>query len=183
MARRFGVLAVAIVALGTAALAKNAPAPSGEPPAAFRSLLDCRTITEPGARLACYDKQVGEIADAQQKHDLVVVDRQQMRDARRGLFGFSIPRLAIFGGGDSDKDKKDEPEFTRIETTIDTAHQNGEGKWVITLADGAQWLQIDSVDLVRTPKAGMKIAIRKATMGSYFANIADQTAIRMRRLS
>jgi hypothetical protein len=166
--------------LAAAAVAKRAPLPDEQPPATIRGLLDCRAIAAPDARLACYDKQAGALADAEQKHDLVVVDRQQIRDARRSLFGFTLPKLAIFGGGD--KNRPEEPEFTQIETTIGGAHQNGEGKWVITLADGAQWIQIDDRDPLRSPAPGMKISIRKASLGSYFANVDGQTAMRMHRV-
>ena len=53
-------------------------------------------------------------------------------------------------------------------------------KSVIIIEDGAKWVQIDT-NAVRTPKSGMPIRIRRATMGSYFANIAGRPAIRMRR--
>jgi hypothetical protein len=34
---------------------------------------------------------------------------------------------------------------------------------------------------IRTPKVGMKIRIREAAMGSYFANIEGRPGVRVRR--
>ena len=70
-------------------------------PEIFRKLIDCRTVTENVARLACYDAQVAKLDEAESRNELVVVDKEQVRKARKGLFGLTLPDLGgVFGGGD-----------------------------------------------------------------------------------
>ena len=106
----------------------------------------------------------------------MVVDRAQIRTARRSLFGLTLPRLNIFGNGDSEDDEA----FTTLETTIDGVFRARPGNWGVILKDGARWVQIDSRS-IRAPRPGQPIRIRQAAMGSYLANINNQTAVRMRR--
>ena len=55
------------------------------------------------------------------------------------------------------------------------------GKYRLTVEGGAVWVQIDGVGTVREPRAGQKINIKAAAMGSYFAKIEGQRPFRMRR--
>lgn len=147
-------------------------------PEVFGKLIDCRGITDATARLACYDERVDALDAAERRNDVVVVDRGQVRQARRSLFGLTLPRLSIFGGDD---DKQEGEGFTQIETTISRAYVNSNSRWVVILADGARWVQVDNKSPAREPQPGDKIRIRRAAMGSFFANINDRIAIRMRR--
>ena len=117
------------------------------------------------------------MAEAQSKGDLVTMDRQQVRRAKRSLFGLALPDLGVFGGNDSlDGDR------TQLETTIKSARQNADGKWTFELAEGGRWIQLDSRRFIVDPKAGHPIRIRQAAMGSYLANVNKQVAIRVRRI-
>src|SRR5579864_7763283 len=78
-----GILAAA-VAIGGA----KAPQPAGSPPAVVQSLLDCRKLSDSAERLACYDKAAAAMASATTSGDLVALDREQRRAARRQAFGF-----------------------------------------------------------------------------------------------
>ena len=179
---RFGAT-VAVLALILSAGEGGAKARDDAPaarPELFRKLVDCRSVADSAARLACYDTTVSALDAAEQKRELVVVDKGQVRTARRSLFGFALPNLSIFGGGDAE-DKKEAEEFSSIETKIRSAYRNAAGRWVITIDEGAQWLQIDSRDLAREPRAGLPIKISKAALGSYFAKVDGQIAIRMKR--
>jgi hypothetical protein len=100
--------------------------------------------------------------------------------ARKGLFGLTLPDLGLFGGKDAEEKDPDQEGISKIESTIRSAGQNAEGNWVITLEDGAKWVQTEAKS-IRTPKPGQPIRIRKAALGSFFANIDGQTAIRMKR--
>jgi hypothetical protein len=71
-------------------------------------------------------------------------------------------------------------EVNEIESIIASARVNPAGKLMLTLEDGARWVQIDS-NKFRLPKAGLPVKIRRAAMGSFFANIDGRPAIRMRR--
>lgn len=147
-------------------------------PAVFEKLLGCRSVKDSAARLACFDKQVAEMDAAARNAELVVVDRGEIRNTRKSLFGLTLPSLGIFGN--SEAERREAKAFTEIESTIRSARISGY-RWSVILEDGARWVQIDSKSLARDPKAGQQIRIRKAALGSFFANIDGQTAIRMRR--
>ncbi|PLR23696.1 hypothetical protein SGCZBJ_15350 [Caulobacter zeae] len=109
--------------------------------------------------------------------DIVVLDRQKVETVKREAFGFNLPKLDLFGG------KGEKPEaLDRVEGVAKQAWQNGTGGWTIVLEDGAKWDQVGRDPVRRAPKPGSKIAIRKASMGSFFLNIDGQTAIRARRV-
>jgi hypothetical protein len=152
--------------------------PEGRPPV-FEALINCRSIAGAEERLACYDAKVAAIDAAEKNKELVLADKESMKEARRGLFGFSLPKLRLFGNGDGD----DAEEEAELVTKVDSAYQKSPGKWTIVLDGGARWSQIDTQVLPRSPARGMEIKIRKASMGSYFANVGGQRAIRMMRVN
>lgn len=176
------LLAFALLAgacLSTPLLAqKKGALPEGRPPV-FEALINCRAITGAEERLACYDAKVAAIDTAEKNKELVLADKESMKEARRGLFGFSLPKLRLFGNGDGD----DAEEEAELVTKVDSAYQKTPGKWTIVLDGGARWAQIDTQVLPRNPSRGMEIKIRKASMGSYFANVGGQRAIRMMRVN
>jgi len=169
------ILIWTILLAGAAAPAAAQPALQ-ERPEALTRVTGCRAIQSSAERLACYDESVAALDAAQSSNQLVVVDRSQIRRARRSIFGLTLPDLDIFSGGDDE-----EEEVATLETTIRSATQNGFGKWIVILADGARWIQVDTRELARDPRPGDTIRIRRAAMGSYLANIGRQIAIRMRR--
>ncbi|MFO6445816.1 hypothetical protein ACLBKU_01605 [Erythrobacter sp. NE805] len=158
----------------TAALAAGAAFAQDqrEVPAALKEVLDCRAIAEREARLDCYDKQVSLLEAARTRDDLIVVDREQVQEAKRGLFGLTLPQLKLFSRGG-------EEEVSEVESTIAAIRYDPAGKFVFILKDGAKWVQSDT--RVVRPKVGDTIRIRKAAMGSFLANINGATAIRVRR--
>lgn len=170
----------------TAALLAMSCWPSGAPaakdppprPALFQQLVDCRAIADNAARLTCYDAQVAKLDEAERASDVVVVDRAEIKKARKGLFGLSLPDLgSIFGGK---KDGDPEPELTEIESTVRAAAIGAGGKLTVIIADGARWVQTDT-KAMRVPKAGTPVKIRKAAMGSFFMNIDDRPGIKVMR--
>ena len=177
MSLRLVIPAALLCCLAVAASAQR-PRAQAERPQALSRVVQCRTIASQDERLACYDREVAAMEAAEASGQLVAMDRQQIRRTRRSLFGLSLPDLGIFGD-----DNDDEDEASRIESTVRSATQNANGKWIIELADGARWLQTDSRNLNFPPRPGQPIRIRRAAMGSYLANVNNQTAIRMRRIN
>ncbi len=149
-------------------------------PELFQKLIDCRAITDATARLACFDTQVANLDAAETRQDVVIVDKAQVKKAKRTLFGLTLPTLAIFGGKNDDKPGAADQSDEAIETVIKSAYVNRLGKLTIIIDDDAKWVQIDTRD-VNTPKPGQSVRIRRASLGSFFANINKQAAIRMRR--
>lgn len=170
------LLTSGVLLMSTSAIGKDDKLTQSRPPV-FEELVNCRSIADPTARLACYDAKVTAMDEAEKKDELVLADKTAMKEARRGLFGFSIPKLKIFGN-----DGKQDEKFELV-AKIDSAYQASYGKWTIVLDDGARWVQIDTQVLRKNPVRGMEIKIRAASMGSYFANIDGARAIRMRRVN
>ncbi len=177
---KFAISALALA--GTAAVigavpahAKDKPAIAASP-AIYQAVVDCRTIGDSSARLACFDRTVGDMATATTQKDLVILDRESMRETRKGLFGFTLPKLKIFGSND----EGDKDEITQIESTITGIRTSSDGMPIFTISDGAKWKQTEGRDVF--PKVGDPIRIKKATLGSYMANVNKRTAVRVMRL-
>lgn len=142
-------------------------------PPVFNELIACRSIADDAQRLACYDRQVAAIQTAEENEQIVVVDRAEIRDAERGLFGLRLPQIRLFG---NEEDQLDE-----IETTITSASGGGTGRpWSFRLADGSLWFQIDSLMLYRDPRPGETVTIERAALGSFRMRVAGRL-IRVRR--
>lgn len=159
--------------VGAAAIAK--PLPDTGTPAQVQALLSCRSVTDSNQRLACYDKAAQGFAEAVGKKEVVVIDKRRANEARRSLFGFSVPNLgALFGGGGE--------EISQIEGTVQKVVENGDGTLVLTLADGSTWSQIDDTPVALPPRRGDKIVIKRGALGSYFVKIGSQPGYKAKRV-
>lgn len=167
----FGIMTLVLVV----APAFAGPVKSPDNPPALQRVVDCRQIADPTQRLACFDAAVDAMEKAQASGDLVAVDKAQRQQVRRQAFGFSLPSLTIF-------DKGEKPaEVNRLEVVIKSAHQESLGKWVFEMEDGAVWRQIDSNELARDPRPGLKAEIRRASLGSFMLAIPGEGFIRVKR--
>jgi hypothetical protein len=174
---------MAAAALGAALFAgigaaARKPAPV-ERPEAFEALVKCRAIADEKARLQCFDQATAALQQAAERHDLVIVDRKQIRETRRTLFGLEIPRLRIFGGGGGDDDEAEE--VKSIESTVVNAYTNQAGQWVVHLEDGSTWAQTDHNMIAIIPKKGTKVTVVKASLGSYMMRIGKEPGMRAKR--
>ena len=178
MARLFRLhcgLALVGLAIASPSFSKTQPLASAPPPKIFNDVIQCRSIADAAQRLACFDQSVGALATAQQNRDLYVADKDAMREARKGLFGFSVPKLRIFADDDMEKD------VDQIETTVTGVGQGPRGL-IFTLKDGARWAQTDGAYMDR-PKVGSAIKIKRAALGSYFGTINKGVGFRIERLN
>ena len=171
--RNFVIIAggCALIVAGTAQAAK--PAQTGSP-AQVQRLMQCRAITSAQERLACYDREAAAMDQAIASKDLVVIDKEKAREAKRSLFGFSVPSFGgLFGGGDD--------EVTQIESTVRSTSHNVDGGWVITLADGSVWSQTDDWPGL-DPRPGKKVIVKRAALGSYRLSIPGENGIKVKRI-
>ncbi len=171
-----------VMAVAAAALAAPAalPAQKGKPqqrPEAFEALVRCRALTDDTARLKCFDAAAATLQTAAENRDLVVVDRKQIREANRGLFGLDIPDFNPFGGGGGDGVE----EIKSIESVVRSATRDGDGRWILTLEDNSTWAQTDNYPFAVNPKRGHKVKIVKASMGSYMMRVNNQPGVRAKR--
>ncbi len=148
------------------------------PPAIYTELVACKDIAEPATRLACYDEKVTALQTAQTTNQVVIADREQVREARRGLFGLTLPRIKLFDGDGDEGDQID-----AIDGIIQSARTIRNGKWVIRLEDGAVWQQTDTPrGSMRDPKTGDSITIQRAALGSFMAKVNDGRAFKVTRI-
>lgn len=154
----------------TPALAQDLSQPRAP---ALQQLVECRSVTDSIARLACFDSAVASLETAERQGDVVVVERQRLQEARRAIFGFAAPQLPDFitGGGQDSIDS--------IETTLVSATQNN--GWTLHLADGSIWKQADAMPVSFRVKEGTPVRVRRAAMGSYLLAVGRSPAMRVRR--
>ncbi len=165
------------VALSAASTAAAAPEP--DRPAVIDQVYKCRDIADAAGRLACYDAAIEQLANAEQRRDILFADREQVQKTKKGLFGLNLGNFNIFGDGrDDDVDEK----VNEITAKL-VGLRSVDLKMVIILDDGARWQQIDNRILPRTPKPGMEVKIRRAALGSFFANIDGMIGIRVKRIN
>ena len=173
MPRRYVILLFSVLATPALLAAK-------EPDQASRhldALGQCRALATAEERAACYDRAYDALIAARDRKEVVVVDREAVREARRGLFGLNLPSLRLFGGDD---DKAEE--INEIDSTVQSASQGSGGAWTITLADGARWRQNDDKFLM-PPKPGQSINIRKGSFGAFFARVNGKTGVKVVRVN
>lgn len=166
------------LAFATAGVAR-AEEPATRDPGAAKALFACRAIAAETERLACYDREVGALEEAEAADKVVIVDQTEIKKARRDLFGFTLPRIGLFGK----RDGTPAEEIERVEETLASFGSDSSGRALFTLGNGARWLQIDNQPVLGEPKAGDAVVIESAALGSYKARIGSRRAIRVRRLN
>lgn len=168
------IFAGAIAAVSATAVQARSMPNTGTPQA-VQSLLACQSIADGGQRLSCFDKAAQGLANAMSKKEVVVIDKARANEAKRSLFGFSVPNFgALFGGGDD--------AVNQIESTVTGAFENGYEGWTIKLADGSTWQQTDGATVALPPRKGDKVTVRRGAMGSYFLKVGSQPGIRAKRV-
>lgn len=169
-------------ALGTAALiavlagtAVAKPIPNTATPITVKQLLDCRSIGDSAQRLACYDRQAAVMSQAIATRELVVIDKARANQAKRSLFGFSVPSFGgLFGGNEDD--------IKQIESTVAGVSHNPEGGWVLKLADGSVWSQVDDAPMGLPPRRGDKVVVKRGLMGGFYLELGKQPGFKAKRI-
>ena len=166
------MLVSAALAFATPGMAQDERA---DRPDMLAELQACRAIAVPADRLVCFDRASAALFAARDSGELRVVDREEVQETRRGLFGFTLPKLGVFGSGDDEQ-------MDTLESTITGVSRYGRSGYRIRIEEGSVW-QIESAPShLRTPKQGDEIALKKASLGSFFIRIAGQLGVKGRRV-
>lgn len=171
-------------ALTAAAAMLAGTAYAGTPAAGRADLLQrvsaCRSLTQDAERLACFDAATAALDAAERQGDLVVMDRGQIREAKRQAFGLELGgAFKIFDRAGAEGAKAEE--IDEVTLTVAQASLGRDGHWLVTATDGQVWRQIDSERVNKAPKAGSSMEIRRASLGSFFMKLDGQRAVRARR--
>lgn len=170
-----GAAAVVASTLPVSALAQDAPSAASTD--YIEALKACRAIGDPGERLACYDAKAGAIVTASDAGDVRIVDREDLRQSRRQLFGFTVPEIEILKGDGQDKEASE-----RFETSITSARQLSSKAWRFTTAEGAIW-EINNAPARLAPiKGGEAVEFKKASLGFFFIRINGQMGVKGKRI-
>lgn len=164
-----------VALLGAVPLAAQGTA--GRPADALGSLATCRAEANPTRRLACYDSAAASLLRAREAGEVQVVNRGELREVRRNLFGFGLPKLPFFKGDRSQNEADD-----RLDTRITSWRPIGYGKYRIVAEGGAVWETTEASEAIDPPSAGQPLNIRKGSLGSYVLRINNQRGVRGRRI-
>lgn len=167
-----------LLTLTAAALAAPAAAQEGGGGNAVDAITACRDVADSAARLACFDKAVATLAAARDKKEVVVLDRAEVQKTLRSLFGFTLPRIKLFGGGDDDDNAED---IKEINGSVAGVSAVAGDRWTVTLDDDTRWITTESARGF-PPRAGETVRIRRAALGSYDASFNKRRTIKVRRI-
>jgi len=170
-----GIAAVTVLLASSGVVAKQPK--DAPPPPQFNALLACREIADSTQRLACYDKNAGANGQAVANRDLVGVDREAVAETKRGLFGFSIPNLGIFG------DEDESVEVKQIDGEIVSTAFNADGGYIFRLADGSRWSQMDGKPFALPPENGDKVVVKRGALGSFIMSVGKQPGVKVKRIN
>jgi hypothetical protein len=173
-----------VILLFGAVAAAAAPHPSARAEVGGSELVkavqNCQSIHEDAARLACYDLAAGALVNATNRGEVAIVDRNQVRQARRSLFGFSLPRIALFSGSSKMSSADEEPK--RLESTLASFHPIANGFFQFTLTEPQSAWESTEESSTFESKLGSKVTIERGSLGSYYAEIDGQQWVHVRRV-
>ena len=178
MLRAAGIILVLALA-ASPALADDPK--SGGSPQLYQQLLDCKAEADPAARLACYDQRVAALQLATDKKEIMIADKDQVRKARRGLFGFAAPIGKLLGFGGDDDDAAEAEAVKRLETTVTSVFSRG-GNLMLRFAEAGTWEQTDRFTFPLRPEVGNKAVITRGALGAYFVSVDGMAGIKFRRV-
>ena len=177
---RLGVtMSLCSMALTYGAIATAQNEQAGETPDYLAKLKECQVIADDAARLACFDGSVNAMIAANEAGQVQIIDKEDVSNTRRQLFGLSVPEVGLLKGPD-DKQSKEAREL--LETTITSVRYVSAKKVRFTTEEGALWEISRIPRRLRTVKAGDPVIFKKAAMGTFFIRINGQMGVKGKRV-
>ena len=167
----------ALLFAAPAALAQESTtdAATGEYVAGLRA---CQAIADDAQRLACFDKAVGDIVAANDSGEVRIIDREDIRNTRRQLFGLSVPEVGVLERDETDA--KEDSEL--LETTITSVRYLSAKQIRFTTSEGATWEINRPPRFLRTIKEGQNVVFKKAALGTFFIRVDGQMGVKGKRI-
>lgn len=163
--------------------AAQAQQPGQQSPDALGKVYACAPVTDPQARLACFDAAVAGLRAAETQGEFAAVDAARVRQIERDAFGFSLPSLPRLGlpGGRRGSDGAAVSEQPQSQAMKIARLGRFDGRRSFTMENGQVWVLIESTDN-RNAEPGASVTIRKAALGSFLMSFeAGGPALRVRR--
>lgn len=140
----------------------------------LQELRECRAIEQSGARLACFDAAVANVIARQDSGELQVLDKEDVAETRRSLFGFSLPKIGIFTSDD-------EEENSMLQSRITGLRRLRSDHWEIEISEGSVWQATNTPRRFR-PEVGDEVELEKAAMSSYWLRVNGELGVKARRI-
>ena len=111
--------------------------------------------------------------------EVIFADREQVKKAKRGLFGLGDIRLGIFSRGEDDAEDQ---ELEQIDAGVRSITTGRDGKLQIVLEDGARWAQTDLSKVRLKALKAKKVTIKRGPMGSYVMVFDSGSSVKVKRI-
>lgn len=144
------------------------------------ALQQCRTLADTGARLACYDEAVDALTRSTRSGETVIVNREEVRAVRKGLFGFAMPKLPFLGTRANNAE--DASDDAQLESTVVAFRSVPYQKWRIVIAGGAVWETTEADTRAEDPAKGAQVLIEKGSLGGYFLKVGRGRRVAAKRV-
>lgn len=141
-------------------------------------LANCQRIQDAMARLACLDRASSALVGAVAQGHITVLEREQVRSARRSLFGFTVPDLPFLGG--RDKDGVEPPK--ELTSSLVSFRPIGFNRYRFTISDGNAVWETTEGAMLTTPAKGTVVVIRRGAFGGHFARVGKAKWVQARRI-
>jgi glucose/arabinose dehydrogenase len=162
-----GTLAVAIL---------TAPgAFAAEPAGAVTDVLSCSRLSDPAARLACFDSAATALQRGASPPSGVAP-----RAAATPAAPATPPPAAAFARPAAPVERP--PQIKRAAAALQMIETGPDGRMLVTLEDGSVWRQIDDRRLASIPQSGTPAEVRRGMWGAYFIDFEGQREIRAERI-
>jgi hypothetical protein len=145
--------------------------------ASLDAVTACRSIADNAARLQCFDRAAAALDDAKRNDGLVVLNRTEVREKKRTLFGLKLPDINLFGGG---KDEEQRTQISEIDSVVKGLQPSGRDRWTVRFEDGSIWRTTEPAKF--PPKLGDKVKVKRAALGSFRASFNGDYAVRIERV-
>lgn len=169
------VMCLGAALLGAYPAGAQDPASAGQSALLIDKITACRAIVGAEARLACFDQAAATLAKARSDRQMVVLDRGEVRQKRKSLFGLRLPEIQLFG-----RDEAGEPEIREIRSKVVKLAPYGRDQWTVWLEQGGVWRTTEKARF--DPEVGEPVRIFKAAMGSFRASFDGNLAVRIERV-
>lgn len=170
-------MTILVPVLVVSLLSGASPAQTRDAGAVLDQLAQCRATAEEAGRLACYDAAADRIAKDRTERALVVLDREEVKATKRSLFGFSLPKIRLFG----DDDAGGADVLRQVEGKVVGVTPAATNRWIFLLDDKTRWITTEN-DEGYPPRVGETAVVRRAALGSYAASFGKRRSLKARRI-
>src|SRR6478735_1781012 len=124
---------------------------------ALEPLAACHAITDPTARLGCYDSAYERLQQSVGDRKIVAVDK-------------TVPTATVAKAAEPDGRPAPRDDDRFINSTVTSAISYGNDEWGVRLADGSRW-RTTQPGLGKLPQTGAEVRIRPGAIGGFIMQI------------